>query len=185
MSNQVNGLISNAKIISEEVRETFGKLTAEQLNWKPNASEWSIGQCFDHLITSNNLYIKNIQKVADGTHVNNWFSVIPLFTNIVGQQLKKAVSPDTAKKIKTFPIFEPSASDLSENTIEDFCKNQEILISLMEAVKNLNLRKIKIPTPISDAVNIRLSDAFEVLLMHERRHFNQAKRVMDTEGFPV
>lgn len=184
MSNQVNGLISNAKIISEEVRETFGSLTAEQLNWKSNANEWSVGQCLDHLITSNNLYIKNIQKVADGTHVNNWFSVIPFFPTLVGQQLKKAVSPDSAKKIKTFPIFEPSASDISENIIKDFHENQKTLISLMEAVKNLNLRKIKIPTPISDAVNIRLSDAFEMLLMHERRHFNQAKRVLDAEGFP-
>jgi hypothetical protein len=184
MSNQVSGLISNAGMISDEVRETFGKLSPEQLNWKINDSEWSIGQCFDHLIVSNNLYFKNIQKVADGTHVNNWFSAIPLFTNIVGQQLKKAVSPDSPKKIKTFPVFEPGFSKIEATVIEDFCENQETLISLMEATKDLNLRGIKIPTPISEAVNIRLSDAFEVLIMHERRHFDQAKRVLDATGFP-
>lgn len=184
MSNLVNGLISNAKIISDEVRETFGDLSAEQLNWKPSGETWSVGQNFDHLITTNNLYFANIQKVADGTHVNNWFSVIPLFTNLVGQQLKKAVSPDSLKKIKTFPIFEASTSDISDTIIEDFAKNQEVFVSLMEAVKNLNLRKIKIPTPLSPAVNVRLSDALEVIVMHERRHFNQAKRVMNAEGFP-
>lgn len=184
MSNQVNGLISNARIISDEVREVFGDLSAEQLNWKPNDSEWSVGQCFEHLITTNDLYLANIQKVADGTHVNNWFSVIPLFPDLVGQQLKKAVSPDSPKKIKTFSIFEPSFSDISEGIIGDFGKNQERLISLMEAVKDRDLRKIKIVTPLSDAVNVRLSDAFEVIVMHERRHFNQAKRVLEAEGFP-
>ena len=184
MSNEVNGLISNAKIISDEVRETFGNLSAEQINWKPNSETWSVGQNFDHLITTNNLYFANIQKVADGTHINNWFSVIPLFSNLVGQQLKKAVSPDSLKKIKTFPIFEASQSDISDAIIGDFGKHQEHLISLMEAVKDQNIRKIKISTPISDAINVCLSDALEVIVMHERRHFNQAKRVTEFEGFP-
>ncbi len=184
MSNIVNGLISNARMFSDEVKEIFGNLSTEQLNWKPNGSEWSVGQNFDHLITTNNLYIANIQKVADGTHVNNWFSIIPLFPNIVGQQLKKAVSPDSPKKIKTFPIFEASYSEIPDTIIEDFQTNQETFISLMEAVKNMEIRKIKIPTPLSPAVNIKLPDALEVIVMHERRHFNQAKRVMDSEAFP-
>jgi hypothetical protein len=184
MSREVDGLIANAKLISDEVKTTFGNLSAEQLNWKPNASEWGVGQCFDHLITTNDLYLANIQKVADGTHQNNWFSIIPFFPNLVGQQLKKAVSPDSVKKIKTFPVFEPSLSDISDAIIEDFGKHQDRLISLMEAVKDQNIRKIKIPTPISEAVNVRLSDALEVIVMHERRHFNQAKRVTEMEGFP-
>jgi hypothetical protein len=184
MGKEVSGLIANAKIISGEVTETFGGLSAEQLNWKPSASEWSVGQCFDHLITTNGLYLENIQKVADGTHINNWFSVIPFFPDLVGQQLKKAVSPDSLKKIPTFPIFEASTSDIPDSIIEDFCKNQDHLISLMEATKNLEIRKIKIPTPVSPAVNVRLSDAYEVILMHERRHFNQAARVMESAGYP-
>lgn len=184
MNGEISGLIANVRIISDEVLTVFGDLSAEQLNWKPGENEWSIGQCFDHLIKTDSLYFPNVQKVADGTHENNWFSVIPFLTGFVGKMLKKAVSPDSLKKMKAPGIFVPSSSEISETIIEDFGKNQEKLISLMEAVKNLDIQKIKIPTPISPAANIYLNDAFEAILMHERRHFNQAKRVMENEGFP-
>ena len=179
MSNEINNLIANAKDISAEVQETFGGLTKEQLNVKPNSNDWSIGQCFDHLITTDSLYFPQFQKVADGTHTNNWFSVIPLMTGAVGKMLKKAVNPDSAKKMKAPQIFEPSNSEISETILEEFGENQSEFISLMEKVKNLETNKIKIPTPISPAVNIGLNDAFEVIIMHERRHFNQAKRVLE------
>ena len=184
MSREIEGFIAEAKEISKEVRETFGTLSAEQLNWKPSENVWSVGQCFDHLITTNELYIKEIQKVADGTHQNNWFSAIPFAVDIVGKILKKAVSPASTRKIKTFAVFEASTSDISENIIEDFHTNQAKIISLMEATKNLDTRKIKIPEPISPLVNIRLIDAFDVTILHERRHFNQAKNILETEGFP-
>ncbi len=185
MSNQVNNFIKNAKIISDEVEERFGSLSAEQLNWKPNADEWSVGQCFDHLITTNNLYFKHIQKVADGNHTNNWYSAIPFVPKLIGTMLKKMVSPDSPRKIKTFQVFEPTLSEISKKIIEEFCENNERLISLMEATMGLNLNKIKIPEPISIAVNVSLIDAYEILALHERRHFNQAKSVMQLEGFPT
>lgn len=184
MSKEVNRYIANIKIISDEVRETFGGLSAAQLNWKPNAKSWSIGQCFDHLITTNSQYIPKIQKVADGTHENNWFSVIPFLPDFIGKMLKNAVNPDSVKKMKNPPIFAPSNSEISETILEDFCKNQEEMISLMESVKSLDTGKIKIATPISEAVNVRLNDVFEASVMHNRRHFNQAKAVMEMDGFP-
>ena len=78
MSDQVENLIANGKIIADEIDEAFGDLSSEQLNWKPAPSAWSVGQCIDHLITSNELYMVNIQKVADGTYEPNWWSRIPL-----------------------------------------------------------------------------------------------------------
>ncbi|MEZ5427517.1 MAG: DinB family protein [Pyrinomonadaceae bacterium] len=179
MSGQIEGFIANARMIADEVREAFGDLSPEELNWKPTAESWSVGQCFDHLIITNGLYAANIEKVADGTFRANGFSKIPFLADFVGRMLKKAVSPDSVKKVKTFPIFEPAASDITKTIIGDFIAHQEKMISLMEAVKDRDIRRIKIPTPVSQAVNIRLSDAFEVMLLHERRHFNQARRVLE------
>jgi hypothetical protein len=179
MSGEISGFIANAKIINDEVRETFGKLTKEQLNMKPSSVEWSIAQCFDHLNTTNELYFAKMQKVADGTHVNNWFSAIPFIPNTVGNLLKKAVSPDAQKKQKAPTIFAPSESDISETVIEDFCKDQEKFIAYMDAAKTLDTSKIKIPSPISDAVNLWFNDACEIIILHNRRHFNQAKRVLE------
>ena len=45
-------LIIVAEAVAEEIKQTFGALAPAQLNWKANAAGWSIGQCFDHIITS-------------------------------------------------------------------------------------------------------------------------------------
>jgi hypothetical protein len=177
-------LIAELKTISENARKSFGKLSAAQLNWKPNAKSWSVAQCFEHLIITNNLYFSNIQKVINGTHRNNFFSKIPFSTGLGGYIMKNAVKPQQKLKIKTFKIFEPSVSNVSSTIIEDFAENNLKLIEMIEACKNFDLHKIKIAEPLSVALNLRLGDAFEVLALHEKRHFQQAERVMQAKGFP-
>jgi hypothetical protein len=58
------------------------------------------------------------------------------------------------------------------------------LIEKIEAVKDFETHKIKISEPLSAALNLRLDDAFEILAMHERRHFRQAEKVLQAESFP-
>jgi hypothetical protein len=55
---------------------------------------------------------------------------------------------------------------------------------MIEACNDLDAHHIKIAEPLSVALNLRLDDAFEILVMHEKRHFLQAERVMQAEGFP-
>jgi len=184
MSDQIVSLSAEVERLNDKVCETFRGLSAEQLNWKPNPKNWSIAQCLEHLIVTNDLYFENIQKVADGNHSNNFYSKVPLATGIIAWGMKKVLSPDFRPKIKTFNIFEPTKSEVSANILEDFGENQKRFISLMEATKDLDVKKIKVAEPIGAAVNLKLIDAFEILLVHEKRHFNQAKRVMESEGFP-
>jgi DinB superfamily len=180
----MNEIISEIERISANTKQTFGNLSAEQINFKPSAKNWSIGQCFEHLIVTNNLYFPNIQKVIDGTHANNFFSKIPFSTNLIAVAMKNALNPEQKRKMKTFKVFEPSTSNVLQTIIEDFAENNLKLIELIEACKDLDLHKIKIAEPLSVALNLRLDDAFAILAMHEKRHFLQAKRVLEMEEFP-
>lgn len=180
----MNDLISELISISENTKQTFGKLSAEQINWKPNAKSWSVGQCFEHLIVTNNLYFPNIQKVVDGKHHNNFYSKIPFGVDLIAILMKNSLNPEQKRKMKTFQMFEPAKSNISETIIEDFIENQKKLIEMIEACKSFDVHKIKIAEPLSVALNLRLDDAFEILAMHEKRHFLQAERVMKTNGFP-
>lgn len=176
-------IISELQTIAEKTKSTFGNLSTEQLNWKPNPKSWSVGQCFEHLIITNNLYFPAIQKVIDGNHRNNFFSKIPFSTNLIGALMKNSLKPEQARKMKTFKIFEPAMSDVSETIFNDFAENNRKLIAMIEACKDLEVHQIKIPEPLSPALNLRLNDAFEILVLHEQRHFLQAERVMQMESF--
>lgn len=173
----MNKIISEVESIIKDVETTFRMLNFEQINWKPNPKNWSIGQCFEHLIVTNELYFPNIQKVIDGKHRNNFFSKIPFLTDLIAVAMKNALNPEQKRKMKTFKVFEPSTSNVSPNIIEDFVANNRKLIKMIESCKDFDLHKIKIAEPLSIALNLRLEDAFEILAMHEKRHFLQAERV--------
>ena len=175
-------IISKLNQVSADSKKTFGKLSAEQLNWKPSIETWSLGQCFEHLIVTNNLYFPNIQKVIDGTHRNNFFSKIPFSTNLIAIAMKNALNPDQKRKMKTFKVFEPSTSNVTATIIEDFAENNLKLIEMIEACKDFDLHKIKIAEPLSVLLNLRLDDAFEILVMHEKRHLLQAERVLKMQN---
>ena len=57
MVNQdLYNVIDEITDIGQKVEFTFGHLSAEQINWKPSADSWSVGQCFEHLIKANELF---------------------------------------------------------------------------------------------------------------------------------
>ena len=177
-------ILSELQTISADAQKFFGRLSVEQINWKPSEKVWSVGQCFEHLIVTNNLYFPNIQKVVDGKHSNNFYSKIPFGVDLIAVLMKNSLNPNQKRKMKTFRIFEPAASEVSETIIEDFAENQRKLIEMVKAVKSFDIHKIKISEPVGAALNLRLGDAFEILAMHEKRHFKQAERVTQTSGFP-
>ena len=54
----------------------------------------------------------------------------------------------------------------------------------MKATEHLDLEKIVITSPVADAVIYSLMDAYRLIVVHEQRHFQQAKRVTEETGFP-
>ena len=184
MSDRIKAVVDELEQVAADARDTFGTLSAEQLNWKPSEPEWSIAQCFEHLIVTNGLYFPNIQKVIDGKHRNNAFSKIPFGTDLIAFAMKNSLDPKQSRKMKTFKIFQPSESSVSATIIEDFAANQRELSDLAFAARSFDVNGIRIAEPLSTALNLRLIDAFEILSMHCRRHFDQAKRVIESEAFP-
>ncbi len=184
MSINIDAICSDLQRVVENATKTFVSLSPEQLNWKPSEKQWSIAQCFEHLIITNELYFPKIQAVIDGKHRNNVYSKVPFVTDLIAVAMKNSMNPKQRRKMGTFKMFEPSKSSVKETIIEDFAENQRRLIDMAEAVKHLDLRRIKIAEPVGDALNLRLDDAFEILAMHSKRHFDQAKRVIEADGFP-
>jgi hypothetical protein len=54
----------------------------------------------------------------------------------------------------------------------------------MKSLEGRGPSGIIITSPFAGAVIYSLLDAFRLVVAHERRHFAQARRVMETHGFP-
>ena len=185
MTDTSKNLIERICEVTSEVRKSFGALSPGQLNWKPSADEWSVAQCLDHLMTTNEAYFARVEETVGEDFRPNIWSRIPFWSGLVGYLIKRSVDPDNRKKMKTFGVFEPSASEVADTIVEDFAESQERLMSLVRQTDHLDRLKIKIASPVSEKVTLSLANAFEIIVIHERRHYYQALEVMGSGSFPA
>ena len=184
-SSEVDSLVSQADAIAQDAQKVFGGLSKEQLNWKPGAERWSVAQCFDHLISANNGYLPIIDDVVKGQKKSSIWQKLPFFPAILGKLLIKSLDPAQTRKIKAPKRFQPAQSDVSGSIIHDFAAQQERLIEKIKATSNLDLEHIVITSPAASFVTYSLMDAYRIVVVHERRHFQQAQRVTEESGFPT
>jgi uncharacterized damage-inducible protein DinB len=177
-------ILKDAAELPAKVRAAFGHLTADQLNWKPNADTWSIGECLDHIITTNRTYYAQLEAISRGDkHVSFW-EKLPLFHGMWGRMLIKATAPETKRKAKTTYPFHPTRSTVSPAILDEFAKEQQELISRVEKADNVDHHETIITSPAKTFITYSLHDALVIIFQHEIRHFNQAKALMERPEFP-
>lgn len=176
-------LINAANNVASNTRSTFGHLTPSQLNWKPSPERWSIAQCFDHLIAVNKAYFPVIDNVLAGKKRTLWESM-PVLPGLMGKMVIKAVEPTSTRKFKARKNFEAAQSNISGSIINDFVDHQAEVVDKMKATQHLDLEKIIITSPVAAVMTYSLIDAYRIIVVHEERHFQQAKRVTEETEFP-
>lgn len=184
-SEHLSGLVSAANAIAGETLAGFGELTEAQLNWKPGAEQWSVAQCFDHLVTANAAFFPVFEKVINGEKRNTFWERLPVLPAVWGKLLIKSVAPESTRKLKAPKVFHPSNSRIDEAIIRRFVDQQNQIISYMKATADLDLEKIIISSPVTNLVTYSLMDAYRIIVNHEKRHLLQATRVSEMDGFPT
>jgi hypothetical protein len=184
MNDEISVLVKQASATAGNVERVFGGLRAEQLNWKPNEKSWSIAQCLEHLIITNELEFPAIENALKENYKNPFWSKIPFLSDVCGKAAIYLFKPQNPRKFKAPKSFQPSQSQISETIVPEFVAHQQELVEIFERSRDLDLRKTKIISPISDFITYSLKDAFQVLTVHEQRHFQQAERVLKEANFP-
>lgn len=165
---------------AEVAAKEFINLSYNQIKWRPAESVWSIGECFEHLIRTNEKYIPEFLKYK---LQGNEKIILPFKSTLLGKFIMKSVMPQYKRKFKTALVFNPIGSSLRESIIKDFLKlNNEIV----EAVKNIDHSKLKekISSPFSKFIKYSIGDSLMIIAYHNLRHIQQAKRVRENEKFP-
>ena len=127
--NELQELKESLFTIKNDTRGEFGRLSAEQLNWKPAPERWSVAQCFDHLVTSNASYFPVFDSVINGRKKSRAIELIPLLPNLWGKLLIKSLDPKATRRLKAPGRFQPSSSDISGSIIEDFVEQQTKVVN--------------------------------------------------------
>jgi len=182
-NHDLYNVIGEITEIGQNAELVFGNLSAEQINWKPSTTVWSVGQCFEHLIKANLLFFPELERIAGGERKNSFLENYSPLSSFFGNLLVGSLKKDARKfKAPTQKIVPPS--EIGANIIEAFAAHQAELIDKIKRTENADWRKTKITSPFMKLITYTLSDGFRVVVEHEKRHVRQAERVFQSEGFP-
>lgn len=183
MNERTTYVSSEAHRIADDARSAFGSFSSEQLNWKPGEGQWSIAQCLDHLIRSNDGFVPDLEALGTGTRKTRFFEKWSPLSGVMGRFLIKAVTDDSKKaKAPTKKVVPPS--DLGQEIVENFCGHLESIGDKVRLLGNVDERRTVLTSPIVPIFTYSLDDAYTVIIEHSNRHIRQAKRVMAADGFP-
>lgn len=174
----MNNLQQRINKITEDFSITFGSLNVERLNWKPNAQTWSIAQNINHLIVVGESYYPTFQALKNGTYQTPFIGKIGFMVSFLGNSVLGAVQPDRKKKMKTFPLWEPTTSEIANDILEKFKNYQSLLLTSVNDLSALASQGAVISSPANRYIVYKLETAFEIIITHEQRHFEQAKEVL-------
>lgn len=163
--------------ISATVQMEFGSLNPNQLNWKLNPNEWSIGQCLDHLIVSNEKYFPVFDAVISGKHKMTFWEKNNPLTSYTGKNMIKSLGPVVTKKFQSPKLFLPSQSTIKLSITNDFAEHQKKLIGYFKNFSDVKFSKTIITSPVAALLTLKLQDAMTILVVHEARHLEQMRRI--------
>ena len=169
--------------IARDAEATFGALKAEQLNWRPAPEQWSVGQCFEHLLTANEQMMVAADAALNGTARSVW-QRLPVLPGVFGKALIRSQAPTATKKYTAPAIARPSLTDIAPDVIGRFVEQHRNLIRRAGALDERRAARAIMTSPFIRFITYSVLDGWRLIVAHDRRHFEQARRVTEESGFP-
>ena len=170
--------------IARDTQSVFGLLGEQQLNWRPAATSWSVAQCFDHLLNANREMFQAINAATDGSSPPTVWQRLPVLPRVFGLMLIKSQMPETKRKSTAPRKAEPASSAIDPRIIERFVAYQHEAAGVVRSLDGRDVARIIMVSPFVSFITYSVLDGCRLIVTHERRHFEQARRVTQQPGFP-
>ena len=170
--------------LAQETQASFGGFDARQLNWRPDASHWSVAQCLDHLLTANRLMFQAAEAVLNNSRPRTFWQRLPVLPGVLGRMLIRSQTPGSGRKFTAPAIAQPAMSHIAGDIIQRFLEQHHEAVNRVQALNERDAERAIMTSPFIRVVTYSVLDGWRLILAHDRRHFEQARRVTLTAGFP-
>ena len=176
---------SQLGVLASEAHDAFGTLDSQQLNWRPHETRWSVGQCFAHLLQANLLMIKAIDSALHPAHEPTTWQRMPIVPGLCGRLLIRSQAPDARRKYSAPRAAQPTTSAIASDIVERFVAQHHDAARRLERLDERRASAAVMTSPFIRIVVYSVLDGWRLLIAHDWRHVEQARRVTLTSGFPL
>ncbi len=164
-------------------REVAGGLDQAQLNWRPSANAWSVGQCLEHLYIANQVYLPPMSKALDGNPTSPVQTITPGW---LGRWfIRTYIEPSSQSARARAPGKIAPAQEIDASVLDRFLRSNDHARALVRQASAYDVNRIRFVNPFVPLVRFTVGTGLEILWRHECRHLLQAERVRGSAGFPA
>jgi hypothetical protein len=170
--------------LADEADALTATLTDAQFNWTPPSGGWSVSQCIDHLNVTARVYLPKLDEGIAEAIRRGLYGEGPFRYNLLGRLFVRSQEPTTRMKYKAAKIVMPAPSRKKQETLAAFRAYQVQFIDRLRQANGLDLARARVKSPIINVLRMPLGSGFALTIAHERRHLEQARRVIAEPAFP-
>jgi hypothetical protein len=165
--------------VAGEANELAKDLSEVQFNWRPAPGQWSIEECLAHLTMVGQWEVRAIEDAIDQGKARGLTAAGPFEYSAIERYILRESAPPVRHQMSAPRRFQPLHGQPVTGVLPTFLHVQSQFTRLLERADGLDLRRIKVATPISRFLKMSLGMMFAQAAAHEQRHMLQAHRVRE------
>jgi hypothetical protein len=179
LTPEIDAFRSQFEQISGEADALVAPLSDAQFSWQPAPESWSVAQCIDHLNSTAREYLPMVDEgIADAIR-RGLYSPGPYVYNWIGRLMVWCFDPKVRFRAKAPASFQPPVGRPRHDVMAAFRAYQVQYIDRLRQANGLDLARARVTSPVTRAIRMPLGSAFALTVAHERRHLQQARRVIE------
>ena len=151
----------------------------EILLQQPGPGKWSVAQIIEHLNTYGRYYLPKLREARKHSAAGAKLYFTP---GVLGGYFTRSMKPRAdgtiPNKMKAFKNHTPDQNIDSKTVLDEFERQELLLLQLLNAALNINIEKVRIPVSIAPFIKLKMGDVFAFLIAHHQRHFVQISHVL-------
>ena len=175
-------VIDELNAADRRASDIAGPLSREQLNWKPTEGSWSVGQCLDHLLVANDVYLPPIAEALENRRTAPVESITPGWFG--GWFIRNYIEPSPSGGKARAPQKIAPASQVDPSVLERFLQSNDVARNLVRQAGPYDVNRIRFRNPFVPVLRFTIGTGLEIVWRHQRRHLLQAERIKQSPGFP-
>jgi len=158
-------------------------LSPAQLNWRPSNDRWSIGQCLQHLVMTNRVYLPPIARALEGQPVS--VAVEAITPGWFGRWfIANYIEPSPRTRRSRAPAKARPSPQIEPAVLDQFLRSNDAARALVRRASTYDVNRIRFVNPFVSVIRFTVGTGLEIIWRHERRHLLQAERVAAMPDFP-
>ncbi|MEP7247265.1 MAG: DinB family protein [Gammaproteobacteria bacterium] len=170
--------------MAQDTMGTFGHLSVRQLNWRLDDTQWSVAQCCEHLLTANRLMFTSATDALAATHAPTVWQRLPLLPILFGWLLIRSQSPAGRRRFTASPDALPATTDIAADIVQRLVEQHRGAATWAGTLDERAAARAIMTSPFMNMATYSVLDGCRLVVAHDRRHFEQARRIMQLPQFP-